>query len=282
MDISRIMTPHPRWLQPPDSLGAAIGLMDRFRFRHLPVIEDGKVVGVLSDRDVLSATGWLSPKEHAEHVGPLEGTTVESCMSRTPVVVEAGTSVVQAALRLLDLSIGCLVVVDSEGALAGIVTETDLLIRYVDDRGLLNEPVLDVDIKVHEAMTSAPTTVGLATSLGDAAELCIANGIRHLPVVDGGTLVGMVSDRDLRRAAGSGRSPGNSVEEIAVRDVAITGADESLTQCAARMVVGGIHALPVVDGRQAVLGIVTSADVLSRCMEVYRDPTSESCGSTTD
>jgi CBS domain-containing protein len=79
----------------------------------------------------------------------------------------------------------------SEGHLVGIFSERDLTHRVV-------APGLDPDTtRVAAVMTSNPVTIGPRDNASDALELMRTHGFRHLPVVDDGRAVGMVSVRDL-------------------------------------------------------------------------------------
>jgi CBS domain-containing protein len=98
-------------------------------------------------------------------------------------------SIADVAERMHFYEVGSLAVLD-EGSLVGIVTERDVL-SSVADRSDPNR------FTVRFYMTSGPTTISSDTDLGDAAELMLGLGVRHLPVVEGGRPVGMVSIRDV-------------------------------------------------------------------------------------
>ena len=95
----------------------------------------------------------------------------------------------QVAARLQDKDVSALVVLDGY-RLAGIITERDL-VRAVADRREL------AACTAGEYMTLEPATVALETPLGEVAGRMLACGVRHLPVVVAGDVVGMVSARDL-------------------------------------------------------------------------------------
>ena len=121
---------------PQESARHAYQLMRDRRFRHLPVVADGRLVGVLSDRDLrpVLLSPWLAEA------------TVAELMSEDLTTVAPGASVEDAASLLVVKKIGCLPVV--EGArLVGIVTETDLLAVLVELLGLLTQSTrLDVRV----------------------------------------------------------------------------------------------------------------------------------------
>ena len=118
-------------LAPGDSLLEAERTMRLGRIRHLPVIEDGLLVGILTHRDLLEGS-LASVREVAvaERIEHLRATPVESVMRRDPWTVESETSLRDAAQRMLHLKIGCLPVVDSGErgpVVIGLITESDLL-----------------------------------------------------------------------------------------------------------------------------------------------------------
>jgi CBS domain-containing protein len=109
-------------------------------------------------------------------------------MSRDLLTVEAGLPVVAVAQRMADRNVGAVLVLEA-GRLAGIMTERDLM-RAVA-RGLRDDAV------VGECMTPDPDTIAPDDTIEHAAVLMIHGGYRHLPVVDGHDVVGVLSIRDL-------------------------------------------------------------------------------------
>jgi CBS domain-containing protein len=114
--------------------------------------------------------------------------SVDRHMSRDLLTVEAGLPVVAVARRMVDRNVGAVLVLE-DGRLAGIMTERDLM-RAVA-RGLRDDAV------VGECMTANPDTVAPDDTIEHAAVLMIHGGYRHLPVVDGDNVVGVISIRDL-------------------------------------------------------------------------------------
>jgi CBS domain-containing protein len=109
-------------------------------------------------------------------------------MSRDLLTVEAGAAIVAVAQQMADRNVGA-VLVQEDGRLAGIMTERDLM-RAVG-RGLRDDAV------VGECMTAHPDTIAPDDTIEHAAVLMIHGGYRHLPVVDGDEVVGVLSIRDL-------------------------------------------------------------------------------------
>jgi CBS domain-containing protein len=119
MEMIHIMTRHPETVHPDDTLAKAKEKMDAAGFRRLPVVKDGEVVGMLTERDLRA------------HAGYLESSKVNAAMS-TPVISVGPNSTVQEATRLmLRHKVGGLPVMDS-GVLVGIVTTIDMLRAFLE------------------------------------------------------------------------------------------------------------------------------------------------------
>ena len=115
--------------------------------------------------------------------------TVDDIYRPGAITAAADESLEQTAARLEDKDISALVILDGH-RLVGIITERDIVRAVADRRDL-------ADGTAGEYMTSAPATVELDTSLADVARTMLAYGVRHLPVVVAGEVIGMVSARDL-------------------------------------------------------------------------------------
>lgn len=123
--------------------------------------------------------------------------TVGEIMARDVLSVDPATSIVAAAARMHERRVGAVCVQDGD-RLVGILTERDILKAVAT--GSTEAPVT-------EAMTPAPETVDGAETVGHAAALMIHGGFRHLPVVDGERVVGMISIRDLVRLTVDDEAP---------------------------------------------------------------------------
>lgn len=122
---------------PSESLLEAERIMRLARIRHLPVLDAGNLVGVISHRDVLeSAIPSIDARPTQEKLEHLRSVTVETVMSHDPVTVGAAVSLTDAAILMLRHKIGCLPVVDPNGGshVVGLLTESDLVrAAYVPD-----------------------------------------------------------------------------------------------------------------------------------------------------
>jgi CBS domain-containing protein len=119
-------------------------------------------------------------------------------MTRGVFAVEHGLGLREAARGMVERGVGAAIVLDGE-RLVGILTERDVLLAVASDR--------DRTAAVEDCMTRHPETVEPTDTSDHAATLMIHGGFRHLPVVDGGRVVGIVSIRDLMRDTLSDISP---------------------------------------------------------------------------
>lgn len=117
--------------------------------------------------------------------------TVREVMTRSLVTADPTATVGDAATIMASRHVGSALVLDGE-TLCGIFTERDIVRALSQDFDAPGHPI------VHW-MTRDPTTVEPDTAVEDALERMLAGGFRHLPVVEEGRVVGMVSIRDLSR-----------------------------------------------------------------------------------
>ncbi len=102
-------------------------LMLKGGFRHLPVVGvEGKLIGLLSQDDLLGALSSLVTMDSSA-LSKLDRVPIGEYMVNTPLSTRPETELVEAVLLIRKHRIGCLPVVDADGVLLGILTETDLI-----------------------------------------------------------------------------------------------------------------------------------------------------------
>ena len=110
-------------------------------------------------------------------------------MTTEVLTTSAERSVAEVTSRMVKARVGSAVVLQGSW-LAGILTERDVLRAAASGSDLTRSPV-------SQWMTRDPVTATPDTTVGEAAEVMLANGFRHLPVVEGRSLKGVVSIRDV-------------------------------------------------------------------------------------
>jgi CBS domain-containing protein len=132
MKVKDIMAREVTTLDRNDSLDLADDVMTLGRIRHLPVIDQGRVVGVVSQRDLFKSAFAAAPGYgETTQRRLLKTLRVKEVMSEPPMTISPEATIKEAVRLMLEKKIGCLPAVQGH-TLVGIVTETDLL-RYVVD-----------------------------------------------------------------------------------------------------------------------------------------------------
>jgi CBS-domain-containing membrane protein len=261
--VGSVMKESVLTVAPTQKLSLAMQMMLWGNVRHLPVLEGGKLVGLVSERDVL----------RCQHLGP--NAPIAKIMSAPVQTADQQESVQEAAARMSSAGIGCLPVVDGD-ALAGIVTSTDLLT-------FLARPVELADGRVQpearDVMSGLIISFGPDADVLDVVAAMVRERIRHVPIVDDQRrVIGIVSDRDLRTAVGdlvgalrerdetaSERWP---IATVMTSQPATIRPDAALDEVAACFVDESLGALPVVDAEGRLVGMVSYVDLLRFA---YRD-----------
>jgi CBS domain-containing protein len=239
---------------PACSVEIARRLLHDRKLRHVLVTDHERLVGILSERDLAE-----SPGHRRAAAAPVPCEEVRERMSASVEIVTRQESASKACRRILERRIGCLPVVE-DGRLTGVLTESDLLRLYVRVcRHAGHEDRFDPAFEA--VMSRDVVVIAPDRSAREAYELSRSKGIRHLPVVHDGWLVGIVSDRDLLPVIARDEGELRKVEELATMDFMAVAPETPLSQVAENMLQNGYHALPVLVGG-ALKGIVTSVDVL--------------------
>jgi CBS domain-containing protein len=133
------MSTPPIVVSPTTTIEEAQRLMQQHRVRRLPVVQDGRLVGIVTRGDLRveqrSAATTLSVYEWR---ALLQQLTIASCMTHSPITIAPSAPVLDAARQMLTHKIGALPVVAGD-RLVGVITETDLLRLLLADETRLAE-----------------------------------------------------------------------------------------------------------------------------------------------
>lgn len=257
LPVASIMTRHPLAVDAEESLDQAMSLMDVHELRHLAVVSAGRLVGLLSDLEVLGASGAQPMRAHEGSRGRIRvhpGRVGEVMRSPAPTI-EPGADLLALGQRMLQEQ-GCLAVVQ-EDVLVGLVTDRDLLAAFERERlgGAEQDPAAGA------IMTLDPPRVHWYTTIAEATRLCCLHALRHLPVMEADCLVGMLSDRVLRRAHGRGRHADTPVGEFLPHNVLSGFLTMRASDVACLLLSRHDGALAITEDG-ALRGVVTVADLL--------------------
>lgn len=260
MKVRDLMQARPLTIAATDSWEAAAQLMLWAGVRQLPVLEGGRLVRLVTEREVLAA------REQGAFSRP-----VAAPSHPPPTALHPEQDVIDVVARLLQENQDAFAVVEA-GEVVGLVTLTDVLAKLVR-RSLTkteNRPE-----RVRDLMTRDPEVASFDDSLFDALGRMRRLGVRHLPIVDGEHhVVGLLSDRDVRRALGDllrreeenglgARLRLQKVSDVARRSPLTIREHASLTDAIQMLVDHRVGALPVVDDDHRLVGILSCLDVLA-------------------
>jgi len=264
MNARQLMTPEPLAVSIDTPLRTAVDMMEEHQVRHLAVTgADARLLGIVSDRDLMKATGWLQPAVMDELEMPVR--TVREVLQPMPFTVSPDDDLHVVSDRMVRWGIGCTPVVQ-DGRLIGMITETDLLREFVEGRRQ-GKVTPEDDPPLSKKMTRALQTVDPTDRVETVASMLETQDYRHLPVTDGDRLLGIVSDRDLRMVAGRGLPEDMPVAEILADEVFDLRPGASLSDAADLMVKHKISAVPVAE-LGLLQGLVTSTDIVAHCARV--------------
>ncbi len=254
-DVSSFMRSSVITIDKGETVEVALDLMERNDVNHLVVTSGGRVVGVLSIRDIMEGLG----SSRFERI-PARRIYVSALMTEPPITIGPNTSIREAVSVMLENGIGSLPVMEGN-KLLGIVTETDL-VKSLDHQGDIKNLVKED----HPRIMPNERIV-------HARNVMLERGARILPVVEEGKLIGIVTERNLARAFLDVRENvdpvymDNVVRKILVEDVMVEAPRRlrgfvPVNEARDLFLESGLPALPVVDEDNKVIGVLERRSLL--------------------
>ena len=129
-----IMMGSPVTLKSEDTLDLANDVISLGRIRHIPIVDDGRLVGMLTERDLIgAAASQIFGLKQKNKSALLKSVLIKEVMKKRVISAAPNTPIKELAHLMAEKKIGCVPIV-SAGALVGLVTTTDIL-RYVESLG---------------------------------------------------------------------------------------------------------------------------------------------------
>ena len=136
MLVRKWMSKNPITIDETASLSDAINLLKQHKIRRLPVLKKGKLIGIISDRDLKEASpSKVTSLDIWELHYLMSKIIVKQIMTKNPVTVSPETTLERAAILMFDNKIGGLPVIDKENKLVGILTEQDVFKALINITG---------------------------------------------------------------------------------------------------------------------------------------------------
>ena len=273
MNVTDLATADLVTVSPDAPAEHALKLMHEQRIRHLPVVDNAGLTGMLSDRDMLKISGWLDTWDRLmEETTFITSVPVRNLMSSPVTTLTPDASLKTLVHTMLDRRISAVPLVN-DGQLVGLVTETDVLLGFggMDESA---EVVAWQRSRVADHMTELTVSACPTDEVRSAVALMREHGIRHLPVLMGGNLLGIVSERDLQQALASDAVVNlteaenelaprytSQLRDIMTQNVVTCGPFTCLPAAAEQLLLHKIGALPVTADDE-MHGIITESDLL--------------------
>lgn len=168
----------------------AVNILEKHHIRHLPVVEKDKdedaIIGIVTSRDIAEA-----PFSYFQisKIGKSGAVKVKE-ITRSIVVADPKMSVLDAARIMAEKDVGSSIFIQS-GSLHGIVTERDFITKVVA-KNLSPE-----DVRIIDVASGLTITINAKETIKDAIRIFEDSHVRHLPVMEKGEIIGIITTRDV-------------------------------------------------------------------------------------
>ncbi len=262
MRVNQIMSSPAITIDKNLSLTNAIDLMRRNEISRLVVLQGGRIVGVVTEKDLARELG--STRAYRLPPGRMH---VSNVMSTNPITVPPDLMAKRAAELMLNHGISGLPVVEGE-KLVGVVTKLDFA-KVCSQYG---------EVYVGQVMRTNPMTISPGDRVVHARRLLLDKDLIGLPVVDAGELVGMLTVRDVAMKLAafqevvpdrhkSERIRNLLVEDIMAQPATFTRTDERLSEVSRLMLERRFSSLPVLNLKGELVGLLTKTELTEAARE---------------
>ena len=186
MFVANRMTKHPVSVTSKATIGEVDRLMKKHKFHRMLIIDEGKLVGYLSDRDIMRVTpSPATSLSKFEIRSLLDKLSVKDIMKTNIVTVNEDATIEEAALIMYQNKVGGLPVISEVGAVVGIITSTDILKTFVDVMGLPRGGKIRVTLSVGNEIGTVASITKIFADNGvnlDSVITCSEDG-KHYELV---------------------------------------------------------------------------------------------------
>ena len=188
--LSAAMTKMPKTVAPNASVMDALRIMSDGGFRHVPVVDNGEIHGIVSRGDFkgMEIEEFKRRSKPAGHT-PTARSVGDIVSGQKPVIVSVDATVQQACEAMAKRNSGSALVTDAKHHIVGIFTGRDAV-------HALAKSAKATSARIDSVMKAAPAVIGATQTAIDALHAMSDGGFRHLPVVDGQKVLGVVSRSD--------------------------------------------------------------------------------------
>lgn len=160
MLVKTKMTPNPIAVTPDTSISSAFAIMKDRNFRRLPVVQGGKLVGIVTEKELQQVSPSKATTLSVFELNYLlEKTTIREAMTKNPITIGEDDLIEDAALLMRSNKVGALPVMRGNH-LVGIITESDIFDAFLDIMGVRSGGVrLDIKVDDHAGVLSAITKI---------------------------------------------------------------------------------------------------------------------------
>ncbi|MDQ1252989.1 MAG: hypothetical protein QG646_2131 [Euryarchaeota archaeon] len=278
MNVADIMSSPVYIIKTDEPVSHARKLMLRHRIGTLPVLNEGKMVGIVTKSDI---SNRLSQAEPLWKRRPIDQIPIKMLMTETVITIYPEASITQAATLMLENGIHNVPVVKN-GNIVGILTRTDFMRYIAENAGKMS-------IKIRNLMTEDVISVHRHHTINHVIDEMNKNEIARVIVKDDdGKSVGYISRRSIalslitdsegdistksikmvRRSSPGGQKTYRYVkempvtaEDIMISPVIFIDVNENISAAAKKMIDEGITGLPVSDGED-IVGMLSRTDIL--------------------
>ena len=278
MNVADIMSSPVYIINADEPVSHARKLMLRYRIGTLPVLNEGKMVGIVTKSDIGNRLAQAEPLWRRR---PIDQIPIKLLMTETVITIYPEASITQATTLMLENGIHNVPVVKN-GNIVGIVTRTDLMHYVAENSGKMNT-------KIHNLMTEDVISVHRHHTINHVIDEMNRNEIARVIVKDDdGKPAGYISRKSLalnlltdnegdlstksikmvRRSSPAGQKIYRYVkempvtaEDIMVSPVISIDVNENISAASKKMIEEGLTGLPVSDGEE-IVGILSRTDIM--------------------